>query len=115
MLMKELLVVEMSTVCSKKDNYGFIARIFSNDHNPPHIHIFDVSENEICRILITDKKPNDFYDLRTLSVDNERDFSKIREKILEFANSRNKYGFNNWDFLKATWESYHSDEKVKYS
>ena len=111
--MKQLLI-EMSTVCPKKDNFGFIARIFSNDHNPPRIHIFDFSENEICRVLITDKKPNALDDLKTLSVDDARAFSKIREKILEFANSRNRYGFNNWDFLKATWESYHAEEKVKY-
>ena len=47
--------IEVSVVCGRKDNFGFIATINSNAPNPPHIRITDLSENEVCRLIITER------------------------------------------------------------
>ena len=33
---------EIATVCPKKDGYGFILKIYSDDHEPAHMHMIDL-------------------------------------------------------------------------
>lgn len=113
MKMDELLL-EMSVVCSKQDGFGFIARINSNDHNPPHVHIIDTSGAKICRLLITKKKPSSKAELSFLSVDNQELLNQISRNLIKWIETPTKYGLDRWLFLKETWESYHTDEKVIY-
>lgn len=113
MKMGELLL-EMSVVCSKQDGFGFIARINSNDHNPPHVHITDTSGAKICRLLITKKKPSSKAELSFLSIDNQELLNQISRNLIKWIETPTKYGLDRWLFLKETWESYHTDEKVIY-
>lgn len=110
---KELLI-EMSVVCSKQDGFGFIARINSNDHNPPHVHITDTSGVKICKLQITKKKPKSKSELVFLSIDNQEVLNQITKNLIKWIETPTKYGLDRWLFLKETWESYHTDENVIY-
>lgn len=108
--MKMQLLLEMSVVCSKQDGFGFVARINSNDHNSPHVHILDTSGNKICKLQITKNKPKSKDDLVFLKVDDEELLSKISKNLLKWINTPTKYGLDRWLFLKETWESYHTED-----
>lgn len=108
------LLVEMSILCAKNDGFGFSARINSNDHNPPHIHITTYDGKNICKLKITEKKPETVGDLKFFDIKDEKSLSKIKHNILDWINTQTRYGNDKWIFIKDTWVSYHMFEKVKF-
>lgn len=108
---KELLV-EMSVVCSKTDGFGFIARINSNDHSPPHIHITSTSGEKICKLQVTKHKPKTKNDLTFLKIDNQELLNQISKNLVKWINTDTKYGLDRWLFLKETWDSYHTNDAL---
>lgn len=107
------LLVEMSILCSKIDGFGFSARINSNDHNPPHVHITTYDDKKICKLKITEKKPETVSDLKFFDIKDEKSLSKIKRKVLDWTNTT-KQGVDMWRVMKITWELYHPLEKVKF-
>ena len=101
---------EMSTICRKKDGFGFIAQIYSNDHNPPHIHISDTDGKELGQIYITNKIPQKIEDILVY----KGNVDKVIDKIVEWANRKSKYLIMNWNRAKQTGEDNHSDDEVKF-
>ena len=103
---------EMSTVCKKSEQAGFIAQIYSRDHSHPHMHIFDMSNKELGEIYITEKQPKSKKDIITYKGKIPED---IKENILVWSKKKNKYKTNNWDSAKSLWEMNHSDdEEIKF-
>ena len=111
-LVDKKILNEMSTVCKKNDGFGFIAQIYSKDHNPPHIHIAETNKKELGKILITEKTPKNIADIKEYegSIDNE-----IKKKIVKWANSKSKYNILNWDRAKIAWEDNHEEDDVVFS
>ena len=113
--LNERLLVEMATVCPAKYNFGFVAKIHSNDHNPPHFHIETVSGNEIAKIVITKNPPVDASDFKILKMFNSKEFNSVKTNVLKWINSNvHNLDINTWSFLKATWISFHPDENVTF-
>ena len=111
-LVDKKILNEMSTVCKKNDGFGFIAQIYSKDHNPPHIHITETNKKELGKILITVTTPKNIADIKEYegSIDNE-----IKKKIVKWANSKSKYNILNWDRAKIAWEDNHEEDDVVFS
>lgn len=103
---------EMSTVCKKSDQAGFIAQIYSKDHNPPHMHIFNMSNKELGEIYITEKQPKSKKDIIVYKGNiNET----IKEYIYQWSVKKSKRGINNWESAKFAWEINHSeDDEIEF-
>ena len=110
-LVDKKILNEISTVCSQDDGLGFIAQIYSKDHNPPHIHIAETNKKELCKILITEKTPKNNADITEYegSIDKEK-----KKKIVKWANSKSKYNILNWDRAKTAWEDNHEEDDVVF-
>lgn len=105
-MVKEILS-EMATVCKKNQGYGFILQIFSDDHDPAHVHMLDYNNQPITRILLTDKPKtiNDIY-----IYDNDPNISNnLKRKVLNWAQNNNNLGINNWLFSISIWNTFHDE------
>jgi hypothetical protein len=101
---------EMSYPCKKSDGYGMIIEVHSNDHgvignarSPAHAHLRTVEEREIGEFEITEDAPDTPNEIRWYRTNKIPDGYGAR--IVKWAKGGNKYGINNWIFLKATWTS----------
>lgn len=94
---------EMATVCAVKLGFGFKGVIWSNDHNPPHIHISTPDNHELTRILLIEKCPQTIDDVKIMKGDKELD-QNTKSKIVKWANSTMKSGTTRWEFAFETWE-----------
>ncbi len=63
-------LLEMARVCKKLDGFGFIAEIYSNEHDPAHIHIKDYDNKELGQILLTDEIPQTKDDIQVYKGNN---------------------------------------------
>ena len=95
---------EMATLASKSDGVGFIARIYSNDHEPAHMHILDYSNKKLAKVLLSNVIPSKITDFQFLDGDLDRDMLK---KLLKWAKGNNEEGFNNWKYSFSVWKSEH--------
>lgn len=109
--LSERLLTEMSTVCPQKYGYGFVAKIYSNDHNPPHFHVETTSGELIAKIEIVNKQPETVGELIILEMKDKKQYSKVKQNIISWINSTNM-DVNTWSFLKLVWNSFHSNETV---
>ena len=99
---------EMATVCPKKDGYGFILKIYSDDREPAHMHMLDLDGNEITRILLTDKIPAKIADINEYPKDHKINNDQKR-LILKWAKGKSKLGFNNWLYSMEILNTYQED------
>ena len=104
------IINEMATVCSKSEKYGFIAQIYSRDHNPPHIHIFNTEGKELGQIYITEKRPN----LKKDIIIYKGNVDIVIDNILKWAKGKSKLGIQNWNRAKQAWIDNHKDEDIKF-
>lgn len=99
---------EMATVCPKRLGYGFILRIFSDDHEPAHMHMIGLDGKEITRVVLSSKIPSKIDDIqeypRDPKINNEQ-----KKDILNWAKGKSKLGFNNWLYSMETWNTYQED------
>jgi hypothetical protein len=100
------LLVEMATVCSRRMGFGFVGIIYSNEHNPPHMHIKDLDENDLGQILLTPEIPQDKDDI----VEYKGDVSEVKRKIVGWANNKNERGVNNWIHSLSVWDTFQEDQ-----
>lgn len=102
-------MIDVLTICQAKHGFGFVAKMFSNDHNPPHFHVETLDGNKIAKIEITENAPKNFDDLKFLKILNQKDFDKIKKNLLRWCNSE-RNGVKNWKHAKLVWEDYHTDD-----
>lgn len=99
---------EMSTVCPKRLGYGFILQIYSDDHEPAHMHMLDLNGNEITRILLSDKIPTKIIDIVEYPKDPKINNDQKR-LILKWAKGKSKTNTNNWIRSIDIWNTYQED------
>lgn len=102
-------LTEMVDVMTRSQNYGFLVTVFSNDHNPPHAHVRDLSGKTIGQFLITDAPPQTVNDLQLYRT--EALPLKTRKTIVEWANKvSSKPPYTYWDKLKEYWETFQESQ-----
>ena len=101
---------EIATVCPKKGGYGFIfiLKIYSNDHEPAHMHMIDLGGVEITRIMLTNKKPSKINDIVEYPKDPIID-NDLKRKVSEWSKSKSKTDINNWIRAIDFWNTYQED------
>ena len=98
-------VYGMSLICRKQAGYGVILAIMSNDHNPPHFHVFLDSRNSItvCRYVLTRKAPSSIHDLVLYSGDSDKELTrKLKQNIVDWANAT-YIGSDEVDTSRTNW------------
>lgn len=98
------IINEMATLAAKSDGVGFIARIYSNDHEPAHMHILDYNNKKLAKVLLSGNTPSKINDFQFLDGELDRDMLK---KLLKWAKGNNEEGFNNWIYSFSVWKSEH--------
>lgn len=102
---------EMATVCHKTDGFGIVLKVYNRDeHNPPHMHLFDISGKELGKVVLTDETPKTIEDLvfdkgiKPLS-------TKIKTAIVKWGNMPNRKNkkINNWESASMIWDIYTKD------
>lgn len=112
-LIEREIIVEMSTICHEKHGFGFVAKMYSNDHIPPHFHVETLDGKKIAKIEITENVPKNFDDLKILKIQNQKEFDKIKKNLLRWCNSE-RNGVKIWQHAKLVWEDNHPNENVKF-
>lgn len=110
-LIEREIIVEMSTICQAKHGFGFVAKLYSNDHNPPHFHVESLDGKKIAKIEITENVPKTFDDLKILKIQNQKEFDKIKKNLLKWCKSE-RNGVNVWVHAKLVWDDYHADDNA---
>lgn len=97
-------LVEMATVCKKKDGYGIEIIINSNDHGFPHAHVYDLSGKPLAKIFITKEPPKKTTDVKFLEGSLN---GKQLNAVVQWGNAKRKTtGLSNWTTMKDFWETY---------
>ena len=102
-------MIDVLTICHEKHWFGFVAKMFSNDHNPPHFHVESLDGKKIAKIEITENAPKIFDDLKILKILNQKEFDKIKKNLLKWCNSE-RNGVKIWQYAKLVWDDYHTDD-----
>lgn len=114
LLLKECTIEplhEMATVCSKNDGYGIVLKVYSrNEHNPPHMHLFDLSGNELGKVILTNKIPQSIDELQ-FDKDTKNLSSKVKNAIVKWGNAKDdfldvpnwKIAINQWNIFAKDW------------
>ena len=102
------ILFEMSTVCKKSDGFGFILTINSDDHDPAHMHMFDLNDKLITKILIPTNKPNTISDIKIYKGSQDIN-NELKKSILQWFKGKNKLGINNWLRCVDIWNTYRGD------
>jgi hypothetical protein len=107
-------VNEMGVVCSKKDGYGMIIEVYSEDHGvlgdksrPAHAHLKTADNKYLGKFAITDQPPR--ADRYVFDCDKNKFIPpEYKEKIVKWARMKyQNYGVSNWAALKVLWNSLH--------
>lgn len=104
--------IDIATFCKKSDGYGFIAKMYSNDHNPAHIHIYNLERIEVGKLLINGTKPKTIEDLIFKDATNELN-SSFKKRILDWINENEwnkKFCF--WLILQDIWFYMHNNDEL---
>jgi hypothetical protein len=106
---------EMATACSKRDGYGMIIEVYSEDHgvlgnssNPAHAHISDTSKKYLGKFAITRQPPR----ASRYVFDCDKNMpipEEYKDKIVEWAKYRHSKDedISNWGALKLFWGGLH--------
>jgi hypothetical protein len=105
---------EMATVCGKRDGYGMIIEVYSEDHgilgdksNPAHAHLKMTDGRYLGKFAITAQPPRaEWY---VYDCDKSRFIPpEFKEKIVEWAKYKYKgQSISNWAVLKISWNILH--------
>jgi len=111
---------EMAVHCKEMDGYGIIVTVGSSiekdkkskgskkEHNPPHAHVWSIDRKFKSRFqIVSEKPPKTAEDLKKVD-DEDSDFGKYAEVIVEWANKKPIRSFSendktNWDAMRTTW------------
>ena len=96
---------EMATVCDKSKGFSFIVEVYSNDHNPPHMHFKYKDTNIVAKIAITDNMPRKVEDIEII---NDVVLSKTQLKeIVKWASSDTGFSVPYWTAAQLAWTQLH--------
>ena len=101
---------EMATLISKRDGFGIKIVLNSEDHEPAHMHVIDVSNDKlIARVLVPDSEPQDEDDIKLYR---GKPLSRTQKRVLLRAlRSRDKItGCPMWQLMARTWEILHPED-----
>lgn len=103
---------EFATLSTLKNGYGFIMIIHTNDHNPPHIHLYKkledvMTESYYTRMLIPNNMPISINDISVYKGDVLLT-NQEKRILLEWFHASNKKHPNitNYDFADLIWDTY---------
>jgi hypothetical protein len=102
-------IQEMAIASSKKDtelaNIDIV--VFSNEHPPRHATILKRNNHRISlgRFEITDDPPKVFTQIKEVKEPIESEYKKQITAWAEEMSGVSPYPINNWEFLKALWNS----------
>lgn len=101
---------EMATIVPKSMGFGIELKIFSEDHNPAHLHVYDIkSGNLIAKIIIPSSKPSNVNSIRVYG-DEELTITQ-KKLILKVLNAKDKKtGTPVWKTAIIVWDSLHYDD-----
>jgi hypothetical protein len=106
---------EMATVCSKRDGYGMIIEVYSEDHGvmdsktqPAHAHLKTTTNQYIGKFAITKQPPRT--SRYVFDCDKKKPIpEEYKDKIVEWAKYKyHKEEISNWATLKLAWRILHS-------
>lgn len=102
---------EMATVLSKSYGFGIEIKIFSEDHSPAHMHVYDVKSGELIgRVIIPSSKPSSINSIRSLG--NEELTVSQKKIILNALLVKGKRMSDPiWKLAIYTWEALHPDSE----
>jgi hypothetical protein len=104
---KKQTLVEMAAVCHEADDFGFIGIVYSNDRNPPLIHIYNLDKEELGQIHLISDAPQSESDIKTY----EGNVDSVKKNIVEWANSKHSRNskITNWKSSLLIWDAYQED------
>ena len=109
-------VYAMATVCRKKDGYGLFIYVTGGDHNPPHVHIRDLEDNELAKMIITDETPQSVNQLFRVKGTTSLLNAKQKKAIVQWANSKCKIPglqmYTNWQRTQIEWYGENSEDDI---
>lgn len=109
-------VYAMATVCRKKDGYGLFIYVTGGYHNPPHVHIRDLEDNELAKMIITDETPQSVNQLFRVKGTTSLLNAKQKKAIVQWANSKCKIPglqmYTNWQRTQIEWYGENSEDDI---
>jgi hypothetical protein len=105
---------EMAVVCDKKDGYGMIIEVYSQDHgtmgdksNPAHAHLKATDKKYLGKFAITQQPPRG--EQYVFDCDKKAYIpSEYKTKIVEWSKVRHRNAeLSNWAALKFAWKLLH--------
>jgi hypothetical protein len=107
---------EMATACSKRDGYGMIIEVYSEDHGvldsktqPAHAHLKTADNQYIGKFAITRQPPR--APRYVFDCDKNKSIpEEYKDKIVEWAKYKHSKDedVSNWITLKIAWNILHS-------
>lgn len=101
--------IEMGQLLNKNSKYSFTVWVYSEDHNPPHLHFIDKITNKlVLKLEITDYIPTNVDELKPMksySLTNT-----LAKEIIEWANDKNSFGLHYWYAGILLWNQLHPED-----
>ena len=99
-------------IIDKRDGFGIIIVVNSNDHTPPHMHVEDIQSDWRVRVIIPSKEPKSVSDIEVFKGETLKGSGK--ERILRALRAKvNNTEETVWQKVRDVWNSAHPDYKVK--
>ena len=103
---------EMATVLDKSYGLGIEIRVYSEDHKPAHMHIYNVDKRSlIARVLISLNKPKNIDSIKPY--ENEEISNTNKRVILKaLLCTERDTELPIWKAVKFSWNMLHPNEKI---
>lgn len=111
--MTKQILNEMGEITRKEDGFPFTVWVYSEDHSPAHIHLYNKDDGKlITKILLTDNYPATVEELQIVKGFKIPSKTFMKE-VFKWAYSKNKKGWQYWDVALFMWDSLHPNDKVQ--
>jgi hypothetical protein len=105
---KVLQFSDIATVCSKRDGFEMIIRVYPSDYDPPRAYIYDLDNNNLGCILIEDKIYNSFEDINSYK---EEITGELKKKIFDWGNALHRgHKITNFNVMVFSWDILNTEE-----
>lgn len=102
----------MATLANLSSGCGFLIVIYSNDHNPPHLHLYkkpeDIKiENYYTRLLLPESSPKTVNDLQVMKDDRELTIQEKKLLLNWFLSpNRKRHEITNYVNADLIWDTF---------
>ena len=96
--------IDAMAVIENRHGYtGMKLAIFEDDHQPPHFHVLDQTNQTVARVILTKNSPKNTWELKLIK--GSILTTQQQQKIVTWARQK-PFGtdLSNWGFAKATWK-----------